>query len=162
MAQNPSDVPVKAKGFPPGVYTPCISVFKSTETQEPDLAAAYATYVHQIKAGIAGLVIQGTNGEAVLISPEEKMDFIRTAKKAATDLGLNDYPIVAGISDQSTNGTIRLAEQAASAGANFALLLPPSYWAKAVTNDVLIDYYTEVADKCPIPVVIYNVRCSLT
>ncbi|KLU91344.1 dihydrodipicolinate synthase [Magnaporthiopsis poae ATCC 64411] len=67
-----------------------------------------------------------------------------------------DYPIVAGISAQSTRETILCAREAAEAGANFGLLLPPSYWAKAVTPDAMLAYYREVADASPIPIVIYN------
>ncbi|KAJ6111106.1 hypothetical protein N7486_003341 [Penicillium sp. IBT 16267x] len=62
------------------------------------------------------------------------------------DLGRPELPVVAGISGQSTNESIRLAEDALSAGADFGLLLPPSYWAKAVTKDVILSFYRDVAD----------------
>ena len=79
------------------------------------------------------------------------------AKRAATDLGIPDYPIVAGISAQSTAQTIKNARAAAAAGAGWVLLLPPSYWTKAVSSDVVLGYYRDVADASPIPVIIYNV-----
>lgn len=152
-----SDIAPKAVRLPPGIYVPAIALFKDSKQQEIDVDAAYAHYSQLIRGGSAGVVIQGTNGEAVLLSPEEKIEYLKAGRKAATDLGLPDYPILAGISGQSTNETIRLAKEAKDAGANFALLLPPSYWAKAVTNEVLNLYYTEVADNSPLPIVIYNV-----
>ncbi|KAK5094096.1 hypothetical protein LTS08_008725 [Lithohypha guttulata] len=151
-----SNIPAKAKCLPRGVYPPCITLFKPTARQEIDTDACYAHYSNLIRGGVAGLVVQGTNGEAVLLSPEEKIELTRTARKAAADLNLPDYAIVAGISGQSTNETLKLAADAAEAGASFALLLPPSFWPKAATNDVLRDFYREVADESPIPVVIYN------
>jgi len=65
--------------------------------------------------------------------------------------------LVEGISGQSTNESILLAQQAAEAGADFGLLLPPSYWAKAVSKDVILSFYREVADESTIPIVVYNV-----
>lgn len=70
------------------------------------------------------------------------------------------YPLVAGISAASTKETLQNARDAAEAGAKFALLLPPSYWAKALTDDALLAYYRDVADGSPLPVVVYNVSVS--
>lgn len=106
---------------------------------------------------MTGLVLQGTNAEAVLLSHEERAELTATARKVTKDLGLHDYPIVAGISGQSTNESIRLAELSAAAGASFGLLLPPNFWSKAVTKDVILGFYRDVADASPIPLVIYNV-----
>jgi 2-keto-3-deoxy-L-rhamnonate aldolase len=104
-----------------------------------------------------GLVLAGTNAEAVLLSAEERKELVKIARKAALDLGRPNFPIVAGISGQSTNETIRLAEDALSAGADFGLLLPPNYWAKAVTKDALLGFYRDVADETTLPIVIYSV-----
>ncbi|GKT44657.1 putative 4-hydroxy-2-oxoglutarate aldolase, mitochondrial [Colletotrichum spaethianum] len=60
------------------------------------------------------------------------------------------------MSAQSTRKAILNAKDAAAAGANFALLLPPSYWPKALSNDAILGYFRDVADHSPIPIVIYN------
>lgn len=146
--------------LPPGVYTPVISLYKPTKTQELDLDAMYKHCQYLVRGGQHGLVYQGTNGEAALLDREEKKDVLRTVRRAVTDLGVPDYPIVAGISGQSTNESIQLAKDAAIAGASFGLLLPPSYWAKAMSEEALLGFYRDVADESPIPVVIYNVRPS--
>jgi dihydrodipicolinate synthase/N-acetylneuraminate lyase len=143
--------------IPPGVYCPTVSLYKPTARQEIDLDASYKYFSHLIRGGVDGLVLQGSTAEAVLLSPEERISLTKTARRAALDLGATNFPLVAGASGQSTNETLKLTQEAAAAGADFALILPPSYWAKAVTKDVIVSFFEEVADNSPIPVVIYNV-----
>ncbi|KAH7071074.1 dihydrodipicolinate synthase [Paraphoma chrysanthemicola] len=156
MPISRSTQPAKATMLPPGVYTPVISLYKATSEQDLDLEAMYAHCQHLVRAGQHGLVYQGTNGEAVLLSREEKVAVLQTARRAVTDLGLPEYPIVAGISGQSTRESIQLANDAGGAGASFGLLLPPSFWAKNVTEEALLGFYRDVADASPLPIVIYN------
>ncbi|KXS98725.1 hypothetical protein AC578_10500 [Pseudocercospora eumusae] len=141
---------------PAGVWCPVVSLYKDSPRQEIDLKATYTYFSHLIRGGVNGLVLQGSTAEAALLSREERVDITRTARKAATDLGVPDFPLAAGISGQSTNETLRLADDAAAAGADFGLLLPPSYWPKAITNDALIDFYREVADHSRIAIIAYN------
>ncbi|CAI6342405.1 unnamed protein product [Periconia digitata] len=156
MPITKSSIPPKKTMLPPGVYTPVISLYKPSKTQEIDLEAMYTHCQYLVKSGQHGLVYQGTNGEAILLSRSEKSSILQTARRAVTDLGVPDYPIVAGISGQSTNESIELANDAYQAGASFALLLPPSFWPKAVTEEVLVGFYTDVADASPLPIVVYN------
>lgn len=143
---------------PPGVWCPVISLYKSTKRQEIDLDASYKYFTHLIRGGVHGLVLQGSTAEAALLSPQERIDLIHCARRAAADLGSASFPIAAGVSGQSTNETLRLVEDAANAGADFGLLLPPSYWAKAVTDDAIVDFYCESADESRIPIICYNVQ----
>ncbi|KAJ0123749.1 dihydrodipicolinate synthase [Diaporthe amygdali] len=146
----------KAKPLPPGVYTPVITIYSDAADQPVDLQAMYAHGQHLVNSGMHGLVYLGTNGELALLSGPERQQILRNARKMVTDMGLPDYPIVAGISAQSTVETIQLAKEAGEAGAGWGLLLPPSYWAKALPTEALVAYYRDVADASPIPVVIYN------
>ncbi|KAL5363618.1 hypothetical protein BJX96DRAFT_167631 [Aspergillus floccosus] len=146
----------KATPLPEGIYCPVLSIYKATPRQEIDLDASYKYFSYLIRGGMDGLVLAGTTAEAVLLSPAERQDLVRVARQAALDLGLSNYPLVAGISGQSTNESIRLAEEAQQAGADFGLLLPPSYWAKAVNKNVILDFYREVADHSRIPIVVYS------
>ena len=154
LATAPSDL---APAVPGGVWCPVVSLYKDTARQEVDLEASYIYFSHLIRGGVNGLVLQGSTAEAALLSREERIDLTRTARRAATDLGVPHFPLAAGVSGQSTNETLKLVEDAAGAGANFGLLLPPSYWPKAITNDALVDFYREVADISPIPIIAYNV-----
>ena len=151
-----STLPPKAKQLPGGVFCPVVSLYRPTARQEIDLDASYKYFRYLIRGGCAGLVLAGSTAEAVLLSTSERQELLKVARRAANDIGAARYCLVAGISGQSTNESIHLAEEAAAAGADFGLLLPPSYWAKAVNNTVLLDFYREVADLSPIPIVIYN------
>lgn len=156
-----STIANKSKPLPEGIYCPVISIYKSTPRQEIDFDASYTFFSYLIQAGTDGLVLAGTTAEAVLLSPTERQELLRVARRAADDLGLKEYPLVAGISGQSTNEAIRLAEEAQKAGASYGLLLPPNYWAGAVNKDVILDFYREVADNSKIPIVIYSVCTSV-
>ncbi|KAJ5099881.1 hypothetical protein N7532_006882 [Penicillium argentinense] len=151
-----STIANKAKVIPAGIYVPVISLYKPSRRQEVDYDASYKLFSHLIRGGLNGLVLAGTNAEAVLLSAEERKELIKVARKAAADLGRPDFPVVAGISGQSTNESIRLAEDALTAGADFGLLLPPNYWAKAVTKEALLGFYRDVADATALPIVIYS------
>lgn len=147
----------KASAVPAGVWCPVVTLYKDTPRQEVDLDAMYTYFSHLISSGVNGLVLQGSTAEAALLLPEERVDLTRIARKAATDLGVPNFPLAAGISGQSTTETLRLVDDAAAAGADFGLLLPPSYWPKAVSNPAIVDFYSEVADHSRIPIIVYNV-----
>ncbi|KAM5350968.1 hypothetical protein ACJ41O_003691 [Fusarium nematophilum] len=154
---NPSTIQPKAKPLPPGVYTPVVTVYKAgDENQAVDHEAMFKQCQALIKAGMHGLVYLGTNGELALLTREERTAILENAARAAKEAGGSDYPIVAGISAQSTYESIQNAKDAAGADASFALLLPPSYWSKALPSPALLSYFREVADQSPIPIVIYN------
>ncbi|KAL8389085.1 hypothetical protein RB595_008800 [Gaeumannomyces hyphopodioides] len=147
----------KARPLPQGVYTPVLTLYKADAAQEIDYDAMRLHARHLLRSGQHGLVYLGTNGELALLDRAERIKIVAMAREAVADVGLPaDYPIVAGISAQSTRETILCAREASGAGANFGLLLPPSYWAKTVTPDALLAYYREVADASPMPIVIYN------
>ena len=146
--------------IPAGVWCPVVSLFKNTPRQELDHDASRKYFAHLIRGGVNGLVLQGSTAEAALLSPEERIELIKTARQAAANVGAPRFPLAAGVSGQSTNETLRLVDDAAKAGADFGLLLPPSYWPKAVTNDAIVEFYLEVADHSSIPIIVYNASLS--
>ncbi|GKT56601.1 dihydrodipicolinate synthase [Colletotrichum tofieldiae] len=152
-----STIASKPKPLPAGVYTPVVTIYKAGDPSQPvDHDAMYRQCQVLVNAGMHGLVYLGTNGELCLLTAEERKAIIETAVRSVQDLGKPDYPIVAGISAQSTREAILNAKDAAVAGASFALLLPPSYWPKALSNDAILGYFRDVADNSPIPIIIYN------
>jgi 4-hydroxy-2-oxoglutarate aldolase len=68
----------------------------------------------------------------------------------------DDKVIMAGTGCESTKETIDLSNKAAGMGADFVSILTPSYFAKQMKDDLLIDYYTEIAESVNVPVLIYN------
>ncbi|OAQ72000.1 dihydrodipicolinate synthetase protein [Pochonia chlamydosporia 170] len=63
---------------------------------------------------------------------------------------------MAGVSGHSTKQTLEFIEDAVAAGANYALVLPPSYFGKQTTATVINNFYGEIAEKSRLPIVIYN------
>lgn len=100
----------------------------------------------------------GSNGEAVHLIHEERRLVTFTSRKALTEAGFQHIPIIAGCGAQSTREAISLCVQAHESGADYALILPPSYYSGlfAPASATIIDFFTKVADASPIPVLIYN------
>ncbi|PYH64545.1 aldolase [Aspergillus vadensis CBS 113365] len=134
-----------------GVWCPAVTFFDhSTDTLDLDAQKKYYQYLST--TGLAGLVILGTNSEAFLLTREERAQLIATARAAVGP----DYPLMAGCGAHSTKQVLELAEDAAAAGANYILVLPPAYFGKATTPAVVKRFFADVARKSPLPVVVYN------
>jgi dihydrodipicolinate synthase/N-acetylneuraminate lyase len=56
----------------------------------------------------------------------------------------------------STKGSIQLSKEAAEAGADFAIVIPSGYYAGALGREALKQYFIDVAEASPIPVMVYN------
>lgn len=121
-----------------------------TDTLDLESQAKYYSYLS--KSGLAGLVILGTNAEAFLLTREERKALIATARKAVGP----DFPIMAGVGAHSTRQVLEFIEDAAAAGANYALCLPPGYFGKATTAAVISHFFDDVAANSSLPIVIYN------
>ncbi|EON97755.1 putative dihydrodipicolinate synthetase protein [Phaeoacremonium minimum UCRPA7] len=134
-----------------GVWCPAVTMFDpATDSLDLEAQAKYYSYLSQ--TGLAGLVILGTNAEAFLLTREERKALIATARSACGP----DCPLMAGVGAHSTRQTLELVEDAVAAGANYLLVLPPAYFGKATTPAVIESFFADIAEKSPIPVVIYN------
>ncbi|KAK7536417.1 dihydrodipicolinate synthetase [Phyllosticta citribraziliensis] len=135
---------------PSGVWVPAITFYDDSDELSLDAQAQYYRYLST--TGLAGLVILGTNAEAFLLTPDERRTLIATARKAVGP----DFPIMAGCGAHSTKQVLGHIKDAADAGANFALVLPPAYFGKASTPAVIERFFDSIAAKSPLPIVIYN------
>lgn len=122
------------------------------ETDTLDLDAQAKYYAYLSKTGLAGLVILGTNAEAFLLTREERKALIATARKACGP----DFPLMAGVGAHSTRQVLEFIADAADAGANYVLCLPPGYFGKATTPAVINSFFDDVAANSSLPIVIYN------
>lgn len=113
---------------PRGVYAPVVAFFHEDETL--DLQALEEHVTRLAKSELAGLVIQGSNGEAPHLLHSERQKVIATASAILKQHGKKDAVIIAGCGAQSTRETIQLCTEAEESGADFALILSPSYWGK--------------------------------
>lgn len=135
----------------PGVWVPAVTFFKPT-TDEIDLEAQARYYQYLARSGLTGLVILGTNAETLLLTREERASLLRTARAASGP----DFPLIAGVSGHSTKQVLQYISDAYDAGANYVLVLPPAYFGKQTTPSVIMRFYDVIAEKSPLPVVIYN------
>jgi 4-hydroxy-2-oxoglutarate aldolase len=134
-----------------GIYPPIPTPF----TPDGTLALAHleSNMERWNREPISGYVVGGSNGEFVHLSVEERIEVVRTVLQARAP----DRTVIAGAGMESAHETIALARAMASAGADLAIVVTPSYYKSKMTSAALQDYYTRVADGSPIPVLIYNV-----
>ncbi|KKK21095.1 hypothetical protein P175DRAFT_0497014 [Aspergillus ochraceoroseus IBT 24754] len=138
----------------PGVYVPTVAFFAPNEDVDISTVEKHAAYL--AKSGVAGIVVQGSNGEAVHLDREER-NLITAATRSALDSnGAAAMPLLVGCGAPSTRETIRFCIDAANAGGDYVLVLPPSYYKALVSTSAMLDHFRAVADASPIPVLVYN------
>lgn len=138
-----------------GIYTASL-VFFHPNSEDIDVEAIRKHTTNLANAGITGFVVMGSNGEAPHLSIEERGAVIRETRSALDAIGKTDYPIIAGCSEQSVRGTVNLCRQAAAAGSDYALVLPPCYFRGGMTPNVIEGFYKDVAYQSPIPIILYS------
>ena len=147
---------------PPGIYVPVPTFFISRsshkESTEPplDLETQAKHAIHLAKNGIKGILLLGSSGEAIMISTFERKALISHVRKALTDAGFKDYPILAGTATQGIEDTLQLLSDSKASGAQWGMVLAPGYFASAVSQKGLISWYTKIADKSPMPIMMYR------
>jgi dihydrodipicolinate synthase/N-acetylneuraminate lyase len=139
-----------------GIHVPSLTFFSTSSKQEIDWDTQNKHLRFLIASGVHGIVLAGTNGEAITLSRTEKSELVRATREAARDLGATNLPISLGTSGTSTRDVLDDCTAAKEAGADFALVLVPSFFHFAMTKDAICEFFEEVADASPVPVVIYN------
>ncbi|KAJ3511331.1 hypothetical protein NM208_g15441 [Fusarium decemcellulare] len=146
----------KGKAFPHGIHVPSLTWFGNDATQEIDWDVQKKHIEFLVNSGLDGIVIAGTNGEAVTLTAAEKSQLVRTTRDIATAAGRPDITITLGTSSQTTRDAINETKLAKEAGADFVLVLTPSYFHFAMTQDAIVAFFEDLANASPVPVVIYN------
>jgi 4-hydroxy-tetrahydrodipicolinate synthase len=116
-----------------------------------DLEAAAALAEHLVAHGHDGLVLNGTTGEAPTTHTPEKADLIRAVVEAVGDRAL----VLAGAGSNDTAHAVRMAEQAAEAGAHGLLVVTPYY--SRPSQEGIYQHTVAVADATDLPVMLYDV-----
>jgi 4-hydroxy-tetrahydrodipicolinate synthase len=131
-----------------GVYPALTTPF--TESDSIDFQMFEQNLRAQLDAGVDGVVLGGTLGEASSLLNEEKYDLVRFAVEKAA----GRVPVVMNIAEQTTRAAVAAAHEAERCGANGLMLLPPMRY-KADDRETLA-YFRAVADATPLPIMIYN------
>lgn len=136
-----------------GIYAPIATPFENDEIAYDKLAENMDFWMG---SKLSGIVVMGSNGEFVVLSPEEKRKFISEACAIAK----GKKPIIVGTGCELTKETMRLNEYAAAAGAAASLIISPNYYKRAMTDSLIKNFFIEVADASPIPVILYNMPAN--
>jgi dihydrodipicolinate synthase/N-acetylneuraminate lyase len=136
-----------------GVLAPVVSTFRSGSSEELDLAAFAANARAHLAAGLDGLVIAGSTGEAALLDAAERCALVETARAIVP----RDKLLLVGTGAESTRTCLAQTRDAAARGADAALVVAPHYYGGAMTIDALRAHYRRIADESPVPVVLYSI-----
>jgi len=154
---NPSPPP------PQGIYVPVPTFFakEGSANYDPvspplDLEAQTEHSLFLVRGGIKGLVILGSTGEAIFVRDSERHELIKSQRKALDENGYKDRPIIAGTASQNIDDTIELVKDSKDAGAEYAMVLGPGYFAPATSQVGIQKWFEAVADRSPIPILIYH------
>ncbi len=133
-----------------GIYTPIVTPFDIEERID------YIKMDHNLdkwgKTDLDGIVVLGSNGEFVHLNDGEKKELVNHVVKNFN----REKKIIVGASCESTIETIKDCEEYSKIGADAALVLPPHYYKGSMKESVLHKYFEDVADRSPIPLMIYN------
>ena len=104
----------------------------------------------QLEAGVEGIILGGTLGEASTLLEEEKRELV----KGTVSMVHGQVPVIMNIAEQTTRGAILAANKAEADGAKGLMMLPPMRY-KANDYETVV-YFSEVAKNTSLPIMIYN------
>jgi len=128
---------------------PVVTTF--TSSGEIDRTAFAENIRAHLDAGMTGVVVAGSTGEAALLDEKERGWLVEVARHSIP----GDRRLIVGTGAESTRTTQRLTKLAAERGADAVLVVAPHYYGAKVV--ALRDHYTAVADTSPVPVLLYTI-----
>lgn len=132
------------KGVMPAVTT------KFTDSDTLDLEMFGKNITAQVDAGVHGIVLGGSLGEASTLTLTEKNTLIKETVKLVE----GKIPVVMTIAEQATKVAVEAADEAKKSGANALMILPPMRYKS--TDHETVQYFKEIASSTDLPIMIYN------
>ncbi|OGO61021.1 MAG: hypothetical protein A2029_17180 [Chloroflexi bacterium RBG_19FT_COMBO_47_9] len=132
-----------------GIIAPITTPFSDDEVNLEFLKENINKYS---QTNLSGYLILGSNGENSCLNDVERHLIIQTIVNAKS----STQKAIVGISSDSTRVSIERTNQAADLGADYVSLLTPYYFKSRLSNEALINYFVDVAEKSKLPVFIYN------
>ncbi|EIM90320.1 dihydrodipicolinate synthetase [Stereum hirsutum FP-91666 SS1] len=156
MAVNGTNGVHPSRPLKAGIYAP-IPTFFLPESEDLDVPSFEKHILKLAEAGV-GPLLAGSMGEALHLSHDERLVLVKAARKVLDGAGFTEVPIIAGTGAGSTRETIQLCHEAAAAGVDYAIVITSGYYAGALANNkkALKDFFVEVSEKSPIPIMLYN------
>ncbi|MCB0459644.1 MAG: dihydrodipicolinate synthase family protein [Flavobacteriaceae bacterium] len=135
---------IEWKGVMPAVTT------KFTSDDKLDLRIQEVNLKAQLDAGVHGIVLGGTLGEASTLLEEEKSELIKLTKAVVN----GKVPVLMNIAEQSTKMAIAVAQKAEKEDVDGLMMLPPMRY-KADDRET-VEYFKTVANNTSLPIMLYN------
>lgn len=135
---------IEWKGIFPALTT------KFTAHDELDLPLFEKNLQVQIQAGVKGIILGGTLGEASVLTTPEKERLV----KFAVEKTAGNIPVILNIAEGSTREAIGQAALAKEWGAKGLMLLPPMRYKP--DHRETVTYFTSIAISTDLPIMIYN------
>ena len=132
-----------------GIFCPNIVIFDANGKINYGEMERYVNWL--IDAGIHGLYPNGSTGEFVRLSWEERQDVVRLI----ADVNGGRVPILAGASEANTRDVLKMAEFYASIDVDAISLVPPFYY--KISDESLFEYFAEIAEESPLDILLYNI-----
>ncbi len=132
-----------------GIFCPNIVIFDSSGRINYGEMERYVNWL--IEAGIHGLYPNGSTGEFVRLSWEERQKVVRLI----AEVNSGRVPILAGASEANTRDVLKMAEFYASIDVDAISLVPPYYY--KISDESLFEYFAEIAEQSPLDILLYNI-----
>ena len=132
-----------------GVFCPNIVIFDAQGRINRSEMERYIEWL--IQAGIHGLYPNGSTGEFVRLSVEERKEVVRII----VDVNQGRVPILAGASEANVRDVLDMAEYYAGIGVDAISLVPPYYY--KISERSLYEYFAEIARSSPLDILLYNI-----
>ncbi len=133
-----------------GILAPIPTPFN--EKEELYLEGLKVNLKKWAESKLHGLVVLGSNGEFVMLSRDEKLRLLEFVRE--------NFPaeklLIAGTGSESLRETLLLTQKACEFGYDAVLVLSPNYYKRAMTDKALEKYYLELAERSPLPILVYN------
>jgi 4-hydroxy-2-oxoglutarate aldolase len=137
---------MRLRGVGPALTTPYAD-------GEVSLSALRRNIGRYERLALAGYLVLGSTGEAVLLDTDERRRVLEAARAAVPAGKL----LVAGVSSEATRDAFRQLQMAADLGADAALVSTPHYFRAQMTSEALVTHVTTLANDSPLPLLLYNV-----
>ncbi|MBT2577031.1 4-hydroxy-tetrahydrodipicolinate synthase [Bacillus sp. ISL-8] len=134
----------KIKGAFPVLITPM------DEFQEIDWQGVKQNVNYFIEQKVAGIIINGSTGEFVSLSKEERFNMVETVLKEVD----GRIPVIVGTAAETTKETIEYTKHAEAHGADCALIIN-SYYCKPKEEEIYF-HFKEISNAVNIPIMLYN------
>lgn len=131
-----------------GVYPAVTTNF--FEDQSLDIPTFELNIKAQLDAGVHGVIICGSLGENGVLSKDEKLQLLESAKNTIADR----VPVIMTVAECVTAEAISFVKACASAGADGFMTLPPMRYPS--DDRETLHYLHKVADATDLPVMAYN------